>query len=149
VLVLRGLLEGLLPRYQTLFRGDAQVLAKLREPLAFVTSPVLQPTVARLRRAKRLAARAAQPEDLLVLDMPRDRSPQRLSFPRQDAAIPSVLEPPTSGLGRSIRHVGEVVGAGPEAQAGEHHLRTRNPAKPDPSIIPARTWRVDLERGSW
>jgi len=55
-LVLRGLLERLLPRYQTLFRGDAQVLAKLREPLAFVTSPALQPAVARLRRAKSLTA---------------------------------------------------------------------------------------------
>jgi tRNA-dihydrouridine synthase B len=55
-LVLCGLLERLLPRYQTLFRGDAQVLAKLREPLAFVTSPVLQPAVTRLRRAKSLTA---------------------------------------------------------------------------------------------
>jgi tRNA-dihydrouridine synthase B len=55
-LVLRGFLEGLLRLYQTLFRDDAQVLAKLREPLAFVTSSVLQPTLARLRRAKNLAA---------------------------------------------------------------------------------------------
>jgi tRNA-dihydrouridine synthase B len=53
--VLRGLLEGLLPRFRALFCGDCQVLAKLREPLAFVTSPALQPVVVRLRRAKSLA----------------------------------------------------------------------------------------------
>jgi len=53
--VLLRFLELLLPRYTELFCGEAQVLAKLREPLAFVTSPELRPAVRALRRARSLA----------------------------------------------------------------------------------------------
>jgi len=53
--VLRRFLERLLPRYLALFCGDAQVLAKLREPLAFVTAPALRSTVTAVRRARTVA----------------------------------------------------------------------------------------------
>jgi tRNA-dihydrouridine synthase len=53
---LRQLVGRLLPRYAELFCGDAQVLTKLREPLAFVTAPGLGDAVVRLRRARSLAA---------------------------------------------------------------------------------------------
>jgi tRNA-dihydrouridine synthase len=52
---LRQLLERLTPRYAALFCGDAQVLAKLREPLAFAPAH-LRDAVARLRRARDLDA---------------------------------------------------------------------------------------------
>jgi hypothetical protein len=54
--VLRRFLEGLLARYPDLFDGDAQVLARLKEPLAFAPPELAGP----LRRAKSLDAFAAR-----------------------------------------------------------------------------------------
>jgi tRNA-dihydrouridine synthase len=53
---LRQLLERLLPRYAELFCGDVQVLAKLKEPLAFATTTHPGDVIDRLRRARSLAA---------------------------------------------------------------------------------------------
>jgi tRNA-dihydrouridine synthase len=53
---LRQLLERLLPRYAELFCGEVQALAKLKEPLAFATTPHRGDVIVRLRRARSLAA---------------------------------------------------------------------------------------------
>jgi tRNA-dihydrouridine synthase B len=53
---LRQLLERLLPRYVELFCGDHQVLAKLKEPLRYATALHHRDVLARLRRARTLAA---------------------------------------------------------------------------------------------
>jgi tRNA-dihydrouridine synthase len=53
---LRQLLERLLPRYVELFCGDHQVLAKLKEPLAFASTLHSRDAIVRLRRARSLAA---------------------------------------------------------------------------------------------
>ncbi len=73
--VLRRFVEALLPRYAALFCGDAQVLAKLREPLAFVTSsrPALRPAVTALRRAHTVAELEARLAELDAIGAPGAR----------------------------------------------------------------------------
>jgi tRNA-dihydrouridine synthase len=53
---LRQLLERLLPSYTELFCGDAQVLAKLKEPLKLAAALHPRPAITRLQRARTLAA---------------------------------------------------------------------------------------------
>ena len=63
---LHAYLGELAAGYRELFCGEAQVLAKLKEVLAFIAEPELAGTVRELRRSKTLAAFASVLDELLA-----------------------------------------------------------------------------------